>query len=50
MYCNTNGQARHFLLINSILLRKYEEEMAKILRKIILEEKNIYFNIYLFIM
>jgi len=27
MYCNTNGQARHSLLINSILLRKYEEEM-----------------------
>jgi len=26
MYCNTNGQARHSLLINSIL-RKYEEEM-----------------------
>jgi len=45
-----------FLLTNSIL-RRYEEEIAKILRiklfnkeKIILEEKNIYFNIHLFTM
>jgi len=40
---NTNSQAR--FLIDSIL-RRYEEEVAKILR-IILEEKKIYFNVYL---